>query len=136
MPIQVYSEIAPSSPCAAAPARPGAGASGPRFPGAVFDDIPYLKGAQAERRPLPRCSGTTVWKWCTLSKLTAEALSQDKALKEAFIRDFTQKSGSVAHRYERGFRHTWAPSKTYTKWSCRPWPAFPSLTWLWTMRNP
>lgn len=36
-----------------------------------------------------------------LSKLTAEALSQDKALKEAFIRDFTQKSGSVAHRYER-----------------------------------
>ncbi len=43
-----------------------------------------------------------MWKWCTLSKLTAEALSLDKALKEAFIRDFTQKSGSVAHRYERG----------------------------------
>ena len=36
-----------------------------------------------------------------LSKLTAEALSQDQTLKEAFIRDFTQKSGSVAHRYER-----------------------------------
>ena len=67
----------------------------------LFDDIPYLKGAQAEHDRFAQVLRDNGVEVVYLSKLTAEALSQDKALKEAFIRDFTQKSGSVAHRYER-----------------------------------
>ena len=67
----------------------------------LFDDIPYLKGAQTEHDRFAQILQDNGVEVVYLSKLTAEALSQDQTLKEAFIRDFTQKSGSVAHRYER-----------------------------------
>ena len=66
----------------------------------VFDGIPYLKGAQAEHdsfAQILRYNGAQV---CYLSQLTAEALAQESGLKEAFIQDFIQASGSVALRYQ------------------------------------
>ena len=102
MPIQVYSEIAPLHRVLLH--RPGQELEH-LVPGSLerllFDDIPYLKGAQAEHDRFAQVLRDNGVEVVYLSKLTAEALSQDKALKEAFIRDFTQKSGSVAHRYER-----------------------------------
>ena len=102
MPIQVYSEIAPLRRVLLH--RPGQELEH-LVPGSLerllFDDIPYLKGAQAEHDRFAQVLRDNGVEVVYLSKLTAEALSQDKALKEAFIRDFTQKSGSVAHRYER-----------------------------------
>ena len=102
MPIQVYSEIAPLRRVLLH--RPGQELEH-LVPGSLerllFDDIPYLKGAQAEHDRFAQVLRDNGVEVVNLSKLTAEALSQDKALKEAFIRDFTQKSGSVAHRYER-----------------------------------
>ena len=100
MPIQVYSEIAPLRRVLLH--RPGQELEH-LVPGSLerllFDDIPYLKGAQAEHDRFAQVLRDNGVEVVYLSKLTAEALSQDKALKEAFIRDFTQKSGSVAHRY-------------------------------------
>ena len=102
MPIQVYSEIAPLRRVLLH--RPGQELEH-LVPGSLerllFDDIPYLKGAQAEHDRFAQVLRDNGVEVVYLSKITAEALSQDKALKEAFIRDFTQKSGSVAHRYER-----------------------------------
>lgn len=102
MPIQVYSETAPLRRVLLH--RPGQELEH-LVPGSLerllFDDIPYLKGAQAEHDRFAQVLRDNGVEVVYLSKLTAEALSQDKALKEAFIRDFTQKSGSVAHRYER-----------------------------------
>ena len=102
MPIQVYSEIAPLRRVLLH--RPGQELEH-LVPGSLerllFDDTPYLKGAQAEHDRFAQVLRDNGVEVVYLSKLTAEALSQDKALKEAFIRDFTQKSGSVAHRYER-----------------------------------
>ena len=102
MPIQVYSEIAPLRRVLLH--RPGQELEH-LVPGSLerllFDDIPYLKGAQAEHDRFAQVLRDNGVEVVYLSKLTAEALSQDKTLKEAFIRDFTQKSGSVAHRYER-----------------------------------
>ena len=102
MPIQVYSEIAPLRRVLLH--RPGQELEH-LVPGSLerllFDDIPYLKGAQAEHDRFAQVLRDNGVEAVFLSKLSAEALSQDKALKEAFIRDFTQKSGSVAHRYER-----------------------------------
>ena len=98
MPIQVYSEIAPLRRVLLH--RPGQELEH-LVPGSLerllFDDIPYLKGAQAEHDRFAQVLRDNGVEVVYLSKLTAEALSQDKA----FIRDFTQKSGSVAHRYER-----------------------------------
>ena len=102
MPIQVYSEIAPLRRVLLH--RPGqelehlVPSSLERL---LFDDIPYLKGAQTEHDRFAQILQDNGVEVVYLSKLTAEALSQDQTLKEAFIRDFTQKSGSVAHRYER-----------------------------------
>lgn len=102
MPIQVYSEIAPLRRVLLH--RPGQELEH-LVPGSLerllFDDIPYLKGAQTEHDRFAQILQDNGVKVVYLSKLTAEALSQDQTLKEAFIRDFTQKSGSVAHRYER-----------------------------------
>ena len=102
MPIQVYSEIAPLRRVLLH--RPGQELEH-LVPGSLerllFDDLPYLKGAQTEHDRFAQILQDNGVEVVYLSKLTAEALSQDQTLKEAFIRDFTQKSGSVAHRYER-----------------------------------
>lgn len=100
MPIQVYSEIAPLRRVLLH--RPGQELEHlvpDSLERLLFDDIPYLRGAQAEHDAFAqvlRDNGVDV---CYLSKLTAEALSQAPELKGNFIRDFIQASGSVALRY-------------------------------------
>lgn len=101
MPIQVFSEIGQLRRVLLH--RPGRELEH-LVPGSLerllFDDIPYLKGAQAEHdsfAQILRYNGAQV---CYLSQLTAEALAQESGLKEAFIQDFIQASGSVALRYQ------------------------------------
>lgn len=101
MPIQVFSEIGQLRRVLLH--RPGRELEH-LVPGSLerllFDDIPYLKGAQAEHdsfAQILRYNGAQV---CYLSQLSAEALAQESGLKEAFIQDFIQASGSVALRYQ------------------------------------
>lgn len=100
MPIQVHSEIAPLRRVLLH--RPGQELEH-LVPGSLerllFDDIPYLKGAQLEHDRFAQVLRDNGVEVVYLSQLTAETLSQDEALKEAFIHDFIHKSGCVAHRY-------------------------------------
>lgn len=102
MPIQVHSEIAPLRRVLLH--RPGQELEH-LVPGSLerllFDDIPYLKGAQLEHDRFAQVLRDNGVEVVYLSQLTAETLSQDEALKEAFIHDFIHKSGCVAHRYRK-----------------------------------
>ena len=102
MPIQVYSEIAPLRRVLLH--RPGRELEH-LVPGSLerllFDDIPYLKGAQMEHDSFAQVLRDNGVEVCYLSKLTAEALAQAPDLKERFIRDFIRASGSVALRYSK-----------------------------------
>ena len=65
----------------------------------LFDDIPYLQGAQAEHDCFAqtlRDQGVDV---AYLSQLTAQALAQSQELKTRFIEDFITRSGGVAISY-------------------------------------
>lgn len=67
----------------------------------LFDDIPYLHGAQKEHDAFAdtlRKEGAEV---LYIEDLTAETIRQDKALKQQFIRDFIQESGGLGQYYER-----------------------------------
>ncbi len=67
----------------------------------LFDDIPYLSGAQLEHdrfAALLRENGAEV---CYLADLVAETLEQSPAYKEAFISDFIEASGSAAQVFRR-----------------------------------
>lgn len=102
MPIQVHSEIAPLRRVLLH--RPGQELEH-LVPGSLerllFDDIPYLKGAQSEHDCFARVLRDNGVEVVYLSQLTAETLAQDEAIKEAFIHDFIHKSGCVAHRYRK-----------------------------------
>lgn len=65
----------------------------------LFDDIPYLQGAQNEHdcfAQLLRENGVEV---VYLTDLAAETLEQSKELRAQFIRDFIDRSGCVASTY-------------------------------------
>lgn len=65
----------------------------------LFDDIPYLQGAQTEHDAFAnvlRAQGVEV---CYLTDLAAETLEQSRALQEQFIADFIRRSGCVADSY-------------------------------------
>lgn len=65
----------------------------------LFDDIPYLNGAQSEHdrfAAVLRENGAEV---VYLSDLTAETLNQSRTLRESFVRDFILASGAVAQSY-------------------------------------
>ncbi len=65
----------------------------------LFDDIPYLAGAQAEHdafAQLLRDHGVEV---CYLADLTAQALQQSSALREQFVHDFLERSLICAEIY-------------------------------------
>lgn len=67
----------------------------------LFDDIPYLHGAQKEHDAFAdtlRKEGAEV---LYIEDLAAETIRQDKALKQQFIRDFIQESGGLGQYYER-----------------------------------
>ena len=65
----------------------------------LFDDIPYLQGAQTEHdcfADVLRKQGVRV---LYLSELTAQTLSQSDALRRQFVNDFIHRSGCVADSY-------------------------------------
>ena len=65
----------------------------------LFDDIPYLRGAQNEHDIFAqtlRDQGVTV---CYLSELTAQTLMRSSDLRVRFIEDFISRSGCVAQSY-------------------------------------
>lgn len=65
----------------------------------LFDDIPYLRGAQSEHDTFAqtlREQGVCV---CYLSELAAQTLAQSRALLEQFVDDFIRRSGCVAQSY-------------------------------------
>ncbi len=67
----------------------------------LFDDIPYLHGAQKEHDAFAdtlRKEGAEV---LYIEDMTAETLRQDKALKQQFIRDFIRESGGLGRYYEK-----------------------------------
>lgn len=100
MPIQVYSEIAPLRRVLLH--RPGQELEH-LVPGSLerllFDDIPYLRGAQTEHDRFAQVLRENGVEVAYLSKLTTEALDQSPELKAQFIHDFIHASGSVALRY-------------------------------------
>ncbi|MBQ3217223.1 MAG: arginine deiminase [Oscillospiraceae bacterium] len=67
----------------------------------LFDDIPYLQGAQAEHDAFAgtlRQQGVEV---VYLSELAAQTLAQSEALRQQFVADFIHRSGCMADSYSR-----------------------------------
>ncbi|MBQ3357252.1 MAG: arginine deiminase [Oscillospiraceae bacterium] len=65
----------------------------------LFDDIPYLRGAQAEHDAFAQTLREHGVEVVYLSELTAQTLAGDRALQERFVRDFIRRSGCVADSY-------------------------------------
>ena len=67
----------------------------------LFDDIPYLKGAQTEHDRFAQVLAENNVEVVYLSRLVADTLAQDAELKRQFIRDFLKESGAIALRYRQ-----------------------------------
>lgn len=65
----------------------------------LFDDIPYLAGAQQEHDAFAQTLRNEGVEVAYLSELTAQTLSQSPALRELFISDFIHRSGCRAESY-------------------------------------
>ena len=66
----------------------------------LFDDIPYLKGAQAEHDAFAKVLRENGAEVAYLTELTTETLARSKDLSLQFIRDFIKRSGPGAQSYE------------------------------------
>ena len=64
-----------------------------------FDDIPYLRGAQAEHDAFARTLREQGVEVVYLSDLTAQTLEGSDALRRRFVEDFIHRSGCVADSY-------------------------------------
>ena len=75
------------------------------MPGALerllFDDIPYLRGAQAEHDRFCETLTCQRVEVCYLADLAAETIAQSPALRETFVREFIAAAGSAAYCYRR-----------------------------------
>ncbi len=67
----------------------------------LFDDIPYLKGAQTEHDRFAEVLAQNNVEVVYLYELVAETLARDAELKRQFIRDFLKESGAIALRYRQ-----------------------------------
>ncbi|MEG1068763.1 MAG: arginine deiminase [Ruthenibacterium sp.] len=65
----------------------------------LFDDIPYLHGAQNEHDEFARILRENGVEVCYLEDLVAEALTHTPALRAQFVRDFIDASGKAANVY-------------------------------------
>ena len=65
----------------------------------LFDDIPYLRGAQKEHDAFAQVLRDNGVEVVYLSELTAQTLAQDVRLKEQFVSDFINCSGCTAMSY-------------------------------------
>ena len=65
----------------------------------LFDDIPYLRGAQTEHDAFARTLKEHGVEVVYLSELTAQTLEGNDALRRQFVADFIHRSGCVADSY-------------------------------------
>ena len=65
----------------------------------LFDDIPYLRGAQAEHDCFADVLRERGVKVLYLSELMAQTISRSSALRRQFVDDFIHRSGCVADSY-------------------------------------
>lgn len=65
----------------------------------LFDDIPYLRGAQTEHDAFARTLKEQGVEVVYLSELTAQTLEGNDALRRQFVADFIHRSGCVADSY-------------------------------------
>lgn len=65
----------------------------------LFDDIPYLTGAQQEHDAFAQTLRDNGVEVVYLADLTAQALDAHPGLRERFVEDFIQRSGPVADSY-------------------------------------
>ena len=65
----------------------------------LFDDIPYLRGAQTEHDAFARTLKEHGVEVVYLSELTAQTLESNDALRRQFVADFIHRSGCVADSY-------------------------------------
>ncbi len=65
----------------------------------LFDDIPYLQGAQAEHDAFAQTLRKQGVEVVYLSELTAQTLAQSATLRAQFVADFIRRSGHVADSY-------------------------------------
>lgn len=65
----------------------------------LFDDIPYLKGAQQEHDAFAQTLRREGVEVVYLTELVAETLSRGRTLQEQFVGDFIRRSGAVAESY-------------------------------------
>lgn len=65
----------------------------------LFDDIPYLTGAQQEHDAFAQTLRNNGVEVVYLADLTAQALDAHPGLRERFVEDFIQRSGPVADSY-------------------------------------
>ena len=65
----------------------------------LFDDIPYLRGAQSEHDILAETLRDNGVEVVYLSELMAQTLAQSESLRRQFIADFIHRSGDVADSY-------------------------------------
>ncbi len=68
----------------------------------LFDDIPYLRGAQQEHDCFAQTLRDRGVEVVYLSELAAQALDTQTGLREHFVRDFIHRSGAVAETYSDG----------------------------------
>ncbi len=67
----------------------------------LFDDIPYLRGAQQEHDCFAQTLRDQGVEVVYLSELTAETLRNSRDLREKFAKDFIHRSGAAAQAYRR-----------------------------------
>ena len=77
----------------------------------LFDDIPYLLGAQAEHDAFARTLRENGVEVVYLSTLTAQTLAQSTALREQFVADFIHRSGPVADSYREALTEVFLASR-------------------------
>ena len=65
----------------------------------LFDDIPYLRGAQTEHDAFAQTLRDQGVEVVYLSELTAQTLEQSNTLRELFVSDFIHRSGCLAESY-------------------------------------
>lgn len=85
----------------------------------LFDDIPYLQGAQSEHDCFARTLREHGVEVVYLTDLTAETLGRSKALQEKFVADFILRSGYVASSYREALTEVLLASRDARELVCK-----------------
>lgn len=85
----------------------------------LFDDIPYLQGAQAEHDCFAQTLREHGVEVVYLTDLAAETLEHSKALQEKFVADFILRSGYVANSYREALTEVLLASRDARELVCK-----------------